>query len=90
MIAGWVIDFETANQKFDSVCQMGVVVVRNNEIVDKKDFLIRPPYKNFTNSDIHGITFEEVKYSPTFVKLWRQTKLYIANNTIAAYNLFFD
>lgn len=85
-----VIDFETANKKFDSVCQMGLVKVENNSIVERKSFLIRPPYKKIANSNIHGITFDDVKDAPDFAELWTEIKKYIENQIVAAYNLFFD
>lgn len=85
-----VIDFETANHHFDSVCQLGLVVVENNSITEEKSFLIKPPYEKFSNTDIHGITFDDVESAPTFDKLWLDIKDYIDNHTVAAYNLFFD
>lgn len=36
------IDFETANFERSSVCSVGIVVVRNGEIVDKFYSLIKP------------------------------------------------
>ena len=36
------IDFETANEQPSSVCSVGVVIVRNGEIVDKFYSLIHP------------------------------------------------
>ena len=36
------IDFETANYDRSSVCSVGVVIVRNGEIVDKFYSLIQP------------------------------------------------
>jgi DNA polymerase-3 subunit epsilon len=36
------IDFETANGSHSSVCSVGVVVVRNRQIVDTIHRLIRP------------------------------------------------
>lgn len=85
-----VIDFETANKSPDSVCQMGIVKVTNGNIIDKKSFLIRPPYRRFIFSDIHGITFDDVKDSPTFADLWSEINPYIDKQKIAAYNLIFD
>ncbi len=85
-----VIDFETANDFFDSVCQMGIAVVENNSVTATESFLIRPPYEDFTNSAIHGITFADVKDAPTFAELWRRVKSFVDGRTIAAYNLFFD
>lgn len=85
-----VIDFETANDFFDSVCQMGIAVVEKNSVTATESFLIRPPYKNFTNSAIHGITFVDVKDAPTFVELWPRVESLVNGRTVAAYNLFFD
>ena len=36
------IDFETANEQRTSVCSVGVVIVRDGEIVDNYYSLIRP------------------------------------------------
>ena len=36
------IDFETANQQRTSVCSVGIVIVRDGEIVDSYYSLIRP------------------------------------------------
>ena len=85
-----IIDFETANKSPDSVCQMGIVKVSGNQIVDEKSYLIRPPYNKFIFSDIHGITLEDVKDAPTFADLWSDIKADIDKQTIAAYNLVFD
>lgn len=36
------IDFETANQQRTSVCSVGIVIVRDGEIVDSYYSLIKP------------------------------------------------
>ena len=85
-----VIDFETANTCPDSICQMGIVTVENNLIVDRQNFLIRPPYEEFSFTNIHGITLNDVKNELTFGELWSRIKNYIEGHTIVAYNLSFD
>lgn len=85
-----VIDFETANDFKDSICQMGIAVVENNSVTTTKSFMIRPPYERFTNTKIHGITFADVEKSPTFAELWSQIKIFIERQTVAAYNTPFD
>ena len=85
-----VIDFETANDFRDSICQMGIAVVENNSVTKMKSFLIRPPYERFTNTKIHGITFADVAQSPTFAELWPQVKMFIEGQIVAAYNMPFD
>ena len=48
------IDFETANYERSSVCSVGVVIVRNGEIVDSFYSLIQPEpnYYNYRCSQL--------------------------------------
>ena len=57
------IDFETANNESSSVCSVGVVVVRNGEIVDKFYSLIQPEpnYYNYWCSQVHGLCREDTE-----------------------------
>ena len=41
------IDFETANQQRTSVCSVGIVIVRDGEIVDSYYCLIKPEPEYF-------------------------------------------
>lgn len=84
------IDFETANQYPDSICQMGIVVMEDGLIVETRQFLIKPPYDDFRNSYIHGITAADVEDSPTFADIWPEIKGYIENRVLGAYNARFD
>ena len=81
------VDFEGANMFSDSVCQVGLVVVENKCVTERKSFLIRPPYKSFTATKIHGIKFADVKYKPSFKTLWPLLKKYFDGRTLAAYSL---
>ena len=85
-----VIDFETANMYPDSVCQMGIAIINNNIIVESKSYLIRPPYNDFRNKEIHGITLDDVKNKENFRELWETIKPYIENQLLCAYNAEFD
>ncbi len=51
------IDFETANQERSSVCSVGIVIVRNGEIIDKLYRLIQPEpnYYSYFNTGVHGL-----------------------------------
>ena len=42
------IDFETANEQRTSVCSVGIVIVREGEIVDTYYSLIRPEPEYYT------------------------------------------
>lgn len=62
------IDFETANNERSSICSVGVVIVRNGEIVDKIYRLIRPTpnYYSYFNTRLHGLTREDTENAPVF------------------------
>ena len=51
------IDFEAANAELTSACSIGLVIVRNDEIVDRFYSLIKPvPNKyDFYTTKVHGI-----------------------------------
>ncbi len=86
------IDFETATSNYTSVCSLGICVVENNVITDRKEILIRPvPFEfNEFNIKIHGITPEMVEDKPTFDMYWDSVKPYLENKTVIAHNADFD
>lgn len=84
------IDFETANQSMDSACQLGLVVVRAGEIIERRSWMIRPPTDRFVFTYIHGITWRDVAREADFGQLWPQIGPYLLDNVIAAHNARFD
>ncbi len=86
------IDFETANSSRTSVCSVGVVIVRNGEIVDRFYSLIRPTpnyYSPFTTR-IHGLTRRDTDSAPKFPDVWVQIKDRIGGLPLIAHNRPFD
>lgn len=86
------IDFETATSKFTSVCSLGWCVVENNELVRRREVLIKPdPFEfNDYNIKIHGIKPSMVADKPTFDKYWDEIKPDIENKIVVAHNASFD
>ena len=86
------IDFETATSAYSSICSMGICVVENNKIVERKSFLIKPtPFEfNDYNILIHGIHPEDVEECRTFDGYWEQIKPYLEGKTVIAHNAQFD
>jgi DNA polymerase III subunit epsilon len=86
------IDFETAQAKAYSICQIGLVRVENSVVHKKINLLIQPPqnfyWKNFIN--IHGITPAMTAFSPSFAEVWHLIQPYISNQNIVAHNISFD
>lgn len=86
------IDFETANWRRASACSIGMVKVRDGEIVDKFYSLIKPDPFEFSpiNSRIHGIKMEDCTEAPTFAELLPTIKDWLHGQIIVAHNAPFE
>jgi len=86
------IDFETANDSRSSVCSVGVVIVRNGEIVDKYYSLIypEPDYFTYFTTQVHGLTMQDVQDAPIFPEVWREIEPLIEGLPLVAHNSPFD
>ena len=75
------IDFETANQEPSSVCSVGVVMVRDGQVVDTFYSLIQPEpnYYNYWCQRVHGISQSDTDDAPVFSKVWQQLEEKIAD-----------
>ena len=62
------IDFETVNQEPSSVCSVGVVMVRDGQVVDSFYSLIQPEpnYYSYWCQRVHGITQIETDDAPIY------------------------
>ena len=86
------IDFETANFNRSSVCSVGIVIVRNGEIIDSFYSLIQPEpnYYNYQCSQVHGLCQEDTEDAPVFPKVWKKIEPKIAGLPLVAHNKPFD
>ncbi len=86
------LDFETANHRRDSACQLGLAVVRGGKIVDRRVWLIRPEPLSFSsmNIQVHGIRPHQVQNKPTFGELWPEIRPYLVDDCLIAHNASFD
>jgi len=84
------IDFETAQGKRWSICQVGLVRVENEIITAQLSILVQPPDNYYWNRfiDIHGITPEQTANAPTFDIVWQQIEPFIKNQQVVAHNGF--
>lgn len=85
------IDFETANEKRNSACSIGVVRFDENEILDEYYSLINPmsDFRSM-NIRIHGIREEDVQDAPTFEALWPVLSEKLDGHILVAHNASFD
>ena len=86
------IDFETANNERSSVCSVGIIIVRNGEIVDSFYSLIQPEpnYYNYWCTQVHGLTRNDTEEAPAFPEVWKQVEPLIEGLPLVAHNKAFD
>ena len=88
------IDFETANSSNASACAVGLVRVRDGEVVEKTGWLIRPPAPHDAffelNTRIHGIRAEDVVNAPTWTAQLSALTAFAGDDILVAHNAGFD
>ena len=86
------IDFETANECPRSVCSVGIVVVRDGEIVDRFYSLIHPEpeYYQWFCRQVHGLGPEDTDEAPVFPYVWEKVEPLIEGLPLVAHNSRFD
>ncbi|MCR5078023.1 MAG: 3'-5' exonuclease [Prevotella sp.] len=86
------IDFETANFNRSSVCSVGVVIVRDGEIVDTFYSLIQPEpnYYTWKCTQVHGLTRRDTDEAPVFSEVWARVEPLIEGLPLVVHNSRFD
>ncbi|WP_152654962.1 3'-5' exonuclease [Oceanobacillus sp. CFH 90083] len=85
------IDFETANEKRNSACSIGIVRFDEHAIIDEYYTLINPlsTFRSM-NVRIHGIREDNVQEAPTFENLWPSLQERLEGHVLVAHNASFD
>ena len=75
-----------------SVCSVGVVIVRNGEIVDSFYSLIQPEpnYYNYYCSEVHGLCHNDTDDAQVFPYVWKKIEPLIEGLPLVAHNSPFD
>lgn len=85
------IDIENPNARGNSICSIGIIIVKNNKVVDEKYSLINPEDRfDINNSNITGLNYADVKDAPTFKEYWKSIKELLENNIIVGHNITYD
>lgn len=85
------VDFETATpDRF--ICQVGITIVENLQIVDTIVKFIQPPDNRYDINcmAVHHISPEKTKDAPTFDKAWAELAPYFQDRVLVAHNASFD
>lgn len=88
------IDFETANSSSASACSVGLVKVRDGEVVDTANWFIRPPlghdHFNQWNTRIHGIMAADVEGAALWSEQLPDLVAFAGGDHLVAHNASFD
>jgi DNA polymerase-3 subunit epsilon len=86
------IDFETANERRDSACAVGLAWIAGGAVVRRETRLIRPPELRFSpgNIRVHGILPADVRHRPEFPAVMAEFLPDLAGGLILAHNAGFD
>ncbi len=88
------IDFETANSSSASACQVGLVKVRDGSVIERAEWLIRPPeghakFEAF-NVHLHGVTDEMTQGAASWAEQLVDLTAFIGTDIVVAHNAGFD
>lgn len=86
------IDFEAANSATTSVCSVGIVIVRNREIVEEFYSLVKPVpnHYDFYTSKIHGLKKKDTDNAPVFPQVWNQIEKKLKGLPFVAHGFEFE
>jgi DNA polymerase-3 subunit epsilon len=86
------IDFETANERRDSACAIGLTEVCGGIAKEPVYHLIRPIELRFShwNTKVHGIRAEDVCDALTLAELWYMVRPLLEGRLVIAHNASFD
>ncbi len=84
-----VIDVETANADFSSICQVGIASFRDGELADAWVSLVNPEdYFSPINISIHGIDEDQVIDAPTWKAVFQQVACRLQNRIVVSHTPF--
>ncbi|MGH1589061.1 3'-5' exonuclease [Methylobacterium phyllosphaerae] len=86
------LDFETANERRDSACAVGLAWIADGRVVRRESHLIRPPEMRFApgNIRVHGILPADVADKPDFAAVMTPYLGDLTRGLILAHNASFD
>lgn len=86
-----VLDIENPNARGNSICAIGLLVVKNGIIAGKKYSLINPEDRfDRTNSRLTGLTEEMTAEAPTLKEYWKEIKDLLCTEVIVGHNVRYD
>ncbi len=89
MVTFNAIDVETANPDRASICQIGIVHVRDGVVVDRWQTLVNPEdWFDPWNVSIHGIDEKDVRKSPTLPEIREELRRRLRGSVLVSHTSF--
>lgn len=86
-----VLDLENPNFRQNSICAIGVILVKDNKVIEKKYSLINPEDTfDRINMDITKIAPHMVQESPTLPEYWSEIEELLTHNIVVGHNVTYD
>ena len=86
-----VFDVETPNSANNRMSAIGIVVLKDERVVDRFDSLVQPDtHFDPFNMELTGITPKKVASAPNFAQLWPQIRPLMEDSVLVAHNAQFD
>jgi DNA polymerase III subunit epsilon len=84
-----VVDVETANPNFASICQIGIAPFRDGVPEQPRQWLVNPQdYFDPINVSIHGIDEDTVRSAPTWPEVYATIAPLLIGNIVASHTAF--
>ena len=84
-----VIDVETANSDYSSICQVGIASFRDGVLHTSWESLVNPEDEfDHINVSIHGIDEEKVRFSPNWAAVYSEVNPLLQGNIVACHTAF--
>lgn len=85
------IDFETSGYGFNCACSLGLTLVSEGSVGESFYTLIKPPSRRVFFTEIHGLTWRDLKDQPCFGEIWGEAQDFIGSaDFFVAHNAPFD
>lgn len=86
------IDFELANERWDSICSIGIVSVKSGKVEQEQKYLVRPKELRVTliNQHIHRLCEADLQHQPELNSIWEEIAPYFERQILVAHNASFD
>lgn len=85
-------DVETATFKRSSICEIGIAIVKNGVVSERKSWLVQPPHNEYDdfNTYLHGIRPSDTHDKPLFPEVWKEVLPYVKGKIVVCHNAAFD